>query len=706
MSELGRTSTGPLTVDRRRRLLARVRDRVAASDPAFSRLRLASRAILSMMITGVVLAAVTAELAPLPFAGYGIAMILTFLGTLAVRDRSPVAQAKSRAAAGVTAVGVVIGAGALSPTPVAELVFLAVIFAAVYIRRFGPRWFMVGMVAFMAYFIGDYLHPTLADGGGVALAATVALVVTQIVCTVALPGDPERDFRRATVTIDRRMNLILRELRDAARDDAPTDARRRELQRHLARLRDIVLMAEGFIPQGRGGALAGSGPASDLALAVFDLQLAVERLVAASFRALPPVSLVRAVLYADEPAIRRAVSALRDAPEDNETAVQQVLVRAHRARERLAATLEQRPHPAFTTPLPEEADSTGGSTDAPPAGGLVPASLHVPIQVTVASGLAIYGGLLLSSSRWYWAAIAAFIVFNNTQSRADTAMRAFSRSAGTFGGIIAGTVVATLVHGNVAASIGGILVLFFLAFYFLQTSYGLMIFFITIAIALLYGLMGMFSPHLLVVRLEETVIGAASGVFAAFLIFPRRARTQVASALDAYLNALDELVGVARERAHGRQREADLLALSRTLDRRYADLAGAARPLSGPWTVVRRFGEVREKLLLLAGCTHWARALARGVSRSDAADPENGARIDRLAGEVARQIERTRRTEQQFFLTPHARGHVELPEDPRRRLAVQEDEHPSVALAVISGLLARALAGAWLEEGDRNVEDG
>ena len=43
----------------------------------------------------------------------------------------------------------------------ADIVFLAVIFGAVYIRKFGQRWFVVGMIAFMSYFMGDYLRPAL-----------------------------------------------------------------------------------------------------------------------------------------------------------------------------------------------------------------------------------------------------------------------------------------------------------------------------------------------------------------------------------------------------------------------------------------------------------------------------------------------------------------------------------------------------------------
>src|SRR5262249_12124080 len=149
--------------------------------------------------------------------------------------------------------------------------------------------------------------------------------------------------------------------------------------------------------------------------------------------------------------------------------------------------------------------------------------------------IAMIAGLATSPSRWYWAVITAFIVFNNTKSRADTAMRALQRSFGTLAGLVGGTIIATLLHGQPVLTAALMPVCFFLAFYYLQVSYSVMIFFITIALALLYGLTGSFSPELLVMRLEETVIGAAAGTLVAFLIFPARTTTGIGTALDKYL---------------------------------------------------------------------------------------------------------------------------------------------------------------------------
>jgi uncharacterized membrane protein YccC len=676
----------PTTSDpARERLPGRLLDRIAASDPALSRLRLASRAMLSLGLSGAVLAAVT-FFQPLPIAAYGITAVVSFTGSMSVRDKSVRAQMVTRAMAAVAATLSVLLASLLAPVPlVADLVFLAVIFLAVYARRYGPRGFSVGMIAFMAYFIGDYLRPAPSDIGWVALAIVLAFAVTHLMTFIVLPDNPERDFRRSVAAIDRRINLVLRELMEPGAASVPSGDTRKTLQAHLARLHDTVLMAEGFIPQGEAGSLAAEGAASDLAIALFELQLAVERLVAASFTALPPADLLLAALRHED----IAASLTTTEPPTPAIATARILLRVQRARSRLEKALDGSPSPAFAAPA---VAPTPAVPAAAPDGSqsLIPPVLQVPVQVTLACAIAIGCGLLVSPVRWYWAVITAFIVFNNTRSRADTAVRALQRSAGTFGGLIVGTGVATLVHGQPEVSVVAILVLFFFAFYFVQTSYSLMIFLITVALALLYGLMGMFSPELLVVRLAETLIGGLAGALVAFLVYPTRASTAAADALDKYLAALRDLVAAARGRAHGEAAAGDLFARSRVLDRRYADLALAVRPIGGPWGVVTRFGQVREKLLLLAACTHWARTLARSFAASKGIDEATVARIDIAAGELDAGIAAADARRASFF---ERREGTPAAAAPRRGIPPDGgEEDPAFALEVISILIARSLA--------------
>jgi uncharacterized membrane protein YccC len=56
--------------------------------------------------------------------------------------------------------------------------------------------------------------------------------------------------------------------------------------------------------------------------------------------------------------------------------------------------------------------------------------------------------------------------------------------------------------------------------YFMKLSYGVFVIGITMMVAQLYVEVGEYRNHLLVLRLEETAIGAAIGALAAVAIFP------------------------------------------------------------------------------------------------------------------------------------------------------------------------------------------
>ncbi|MWD25891.1 FUSC family protein [Aquicoccus sp. SCR17] len=688
----------PPSDTRRSGPFAPLADRLAAADPAFSRSRLASSAMLSLAIGGGAVALVAA-FHPLPVATYGLVVVMSFVCTLAVREPTARGQLVTRLHAFWAASLSAFAASLLAPQPViADIAFLAVIFASVYVRRYGPRWLGVGMAAVLAYFIGEYLRPPAEQIGWLVLGTALALAATHLVTTVLLPADPERDFRRAMTTIDHRINLILRHLLRMRGGHGPRGDDDKALRKHLASLRDIALMAEGFIPQGTSGALAARGPASDLAIALFDLQLAVERLVRARHTALPGAAMVSELLDERGSLLRQAPDMEQAAPPDLAT---QLLLRLRDARVRINRALGPEPSPAFLPVEDDEAEAepatAAAETDAEgdkPARPLVPETLQRPIQVTLACALALGAGILLSPTRWYWAVLTAFIVFNNTRSRADTAMRAFQRSAGTLGGLFAGTAVATLLQGHMVASGIAIPILFFLAFYFLQTSYGVMIFFVTIALALLYGLMGMFTPQLLMVRLEETLVGGVAGVLVAFLVFPVRTSGGVEEAVGGFVDALDGLVAEAGRQARGEPGEGDLAALSRALDRRYGELAAAVKPLAAPWSAVTRFGHVRRNLLPFTASAHWGRVLAQTLATEAPLSAPEVQSFDQIAAELSEQTRRVRAAGTGLFLRRRAEGTGEARAVPPVAGGAPGDEGAVQALEAIRDRMRRLNQGA------------
>nr|AFJ91655.1 hypothetical protein pHRC017_0684 [Sinorhizobium meliloti] len=128
-----------------------------------------------------------------------------------------------------------------------DVVFLAIIFVAVYGRAFGQRWFAIGMFAFMSYFTGAYLRPSLDQLPALVLGAGISAAIAHLVRTVLLPND--RDLLRAIASVQQRVDEILHEIAAAAGRPILRAADRRRLHALEERLKEAVLMAESLTTQ-------------------------------------------------------------------------------------------------------------------------------------------------------------------------------------------------------------------------------------------------------------------------------------------------------------------------------------------------------------------------------------------------------------------------------------------------------------------------
>jgi uncharacterized membrane protein YccC len=170
-------------------------------------------------------------------------------------------------------------------------------------------------------------------------------------------------------------------------------------------------------------------------------------------------------------------------------------------------------------------------------------TLRHAVQGGLAIGLSIVFGTMLSGRRWYWAAITAFIIDIGVGSRDEALVKALQRVGGTVIGIAVGIGLAMAVSGHVDIAWVLILACVFGAFYAFQQAYSVMVFFITLIVALLYGMLGQFRPELLLLRLEETGVGSAIGALVTFFVLPVHNDASLREAADAFLAALADLVG-------------------------------------------------------------------------------------------------------------------------------------------------------------------
>ncbi|MFF7159312.1 FUSC family protein [Streptomyces sp. NPDC008139] len=230
-------------------------------------------------------------------------------------------------------------------------------------------------------------------------------------------------------------------------------------------------------------------------------------------------------------------------------------------------------------------------------------------------------GRELSEARCFRAVIAAFIAFTGTATRSETFIKATNRVVGTLLGLGAGIGLAHLTAGHTLWVIAVIVLSMSCGFYPVSLSYAAMIFFVTIMVSQLCTQLHEFSAGLLMLRLEETAIGAAIGIAVALVVLPTSARDTVSSARGSYFAALGELLDAtaARLEHDGRADRADgatspdgvdLDALVRVVDHRLQQLALVARPLTRPLVWGNDPRLVRHRLTLYAAVTRQTRALA------------------------------------------------------------------------------------------------
>lgn len=572
------------------------------SDPGNIRLRLGSRALLTVALVGAALVLLHPFL-PMTAAAYSIAMISALQGIVAIKDTTPGGRAVTRlicAGFGFCALATLTLID--HSLPLVHGFLLAVIFLAAYARRFNARWQAVGMFTFMCVVVGAFLQPHEVDLKSIALAFILSGIIAHLVRNFVLPERPEADCRRALQAALKLSELLSELIAAQAPLNWAGNGRKKALQlEHQAR--DAILLCESYLPLTPSGTFADE-EASFLVMRLFNLQLAMESALATA-------------LKQDE------IHAGSLSPH-----VQEKLTVLASAREEVQAAMAATPPHVFAS-----ADSKGAAKTPflPPHGKwLSDRNLRQALQVTIASAIAMAGGLALSPERWFWAVLTAFLIFSNTRSRGDLYVRALNRAFGTAIGIVIGIGLATLIGGELYLTIVLAAICIFLAFYLGSLSYSVMTFFITIAIALIYGLIGVFTPGLLVLRLEETLIGVAAGIFVSLFVLPVSTATQAKEAIAEFLQALDLFL----EAVIAKSGQVDLVADIHKLDVAQADAIAAIGPMQSAWNFGLAQERPRRALIRISMLVHQARILAREFAATGP-DSSEAAQLDAIRAQLS-----------------------------------------------------------------------
>jgi len=171
-----RTSAAPFfrAWEGREAVLKRV---FVAPDPGRLRLRAATRAVL-----GVGLAVLLCSLAGQSLVAAVTGGLAALLALFTVTDATVRGQAVTTALLPAVGLPVLALAASLYDVPWArDAVFLAVVGAGVYARRWGPRGHSLGVFAFMTYFVSQFLHTTPGQLPGLYAAVLLSLLASSAV---------------------------------------------------------------------------------------------------------------------------------------------------------------------------------------------------------------------------------------------------------------------------------------------------------------------------------------------------------------------------------------------------------------------------------------------------------------------------------------------------------------------------------------------
>ncbi|MFF4652847.1 FUSC family protein [Streptomyces sp. NPDC001380] len=693
-----------------------LRDRFTASDPGLIRLLAALQTIGTIVLSLAVLAALHAPV-----------MLLVVTAVTGLATSFAVTGPRLRDQAATLALGlpaallsVTLAALLLSHRVAADLVFVALIFAAVYVRRYGPRGSGPGIIAFQLYFVAQFVQVGPAQLPALYGAVTAAFAAAAVMRFGLLRVTPERTLDRLRRAFRVRLGRVLgaqAELVAEARTGTPPAERDvGELHRSIARLHACALMIQGRLETGTADACA----ASLVQRRIAEAEIGAERLGVLLLRALEPGgggADHTLVLHLPDHLASPAAARPLPHPPDADAAALGTLERELRALRLLAGrTAEERQgtgHAAVRNRLlgyrddvrlPQDAsppvqdafravgelsravlglnlalaeDAEDPADDSPETvrsreeleaedvslsaaeeaeaaeeepRGLDRPSTRAAFQVSAGSALAMLGGELLSPQRWYWAVLTCWVVFVNTSSTGEILVKGSRRLFGTAVGVVAGLALAVPLGGEPWPAFALVVVCIFGTSFTAPLSQTLMSFFVTLMLALLYTLLHTFSAAVLVLRIEETALGAACGLAAALLVLPVRTRRRTDEQLREVLERLDDVLTASAARLGGTARppgapggglpDGDLLDLARALDTALDGLRASVMPLTHPVSPLRtRRRNARYVMGLLETCAYHARSLAATAEQVPGqlrigADP----RLAGAAGRISRNL--------------------------------------------------------------------
>lgn len=246
-------------------------NRFSASDPGLLRLMAGLRTVVAVALALAVLGLRGADVAQL-VPGATTAMVATF----AIKEKQRREQARTLALGlPVAVLAMSLGALLSSHVVAGDVCFIALIFVAVYCRRYGDRGTALGLIGFQIYFISLFLGAGVADLPGLYATLAIAFACSAVARFAFVVETPERVLKRLRKAFRARVGQLVSaqtELLDADRDGV--EEALDDVRLHTARLHESAMMIQSRLEEGTSDRTT----ASLLQRRIADAEIAAERL--------------------------------------------------------------------------------------------------------------------------------------------------------------------------------------------------------------------------------------------------------------------------------------------------------------------------------------------------------------------------------------------------------------------------------------------
>lgn len=476
-------------------------------------------------------------------------------------------------------------------------------------RRLGSRGSSLGLVSYVGVFFGFFLSSIVSVRalGWLSCEVVLALAITALMRTTIFFRSPEQKFRSMSNGFEVRARLVAVAALKVLQE--PTPKSYQQLQRNTVALNEAGLMVESALGVAESSV---RGSVSVLRQSLFDLELSlsnIARFVARLGRLeIDPearedlTALLHDIAASEDRTLRtdRTLLVERFRSADPDLSKEDSMIR-RRLADSLDHYLDALSRLRREAAVPHFQDEHGFTSPVVLRGGFLPGSSEVSahvselsksssilhrglrpevraaIQITLASALAIVVGDALDPQRFYWAPLAALLCFMGANTAAEQVIKGLNRVVGTIAGIVVGyaIVVGLRPHGLL---IGAMMLIFlFLGLYLLRVSYLFMAFGVTVALSLLYSALSELTAQLLVIRLEETMAGAASAIVVALVVVPLSSRRVFDFAVVRFVNDGGRYIAALADRVP----PGDLVDLARRVDADFQTLRTVGRSMRG-----------------------------------------------------------------------------------------------------------------------------